>query len=146
MRRSGRFRLPSGMVKLGLTGGLVAAVAFGSMTLLLTVLDLPGQLALAITCSITTTLHFSLNRQWVWHGDGRYALHLSAQGRRYLTLVAVSYGVTAAALAWLPGWFDVPELGVYFATTMVIATLNYFILRHWIFGRVTAPAPTLPAA
>jgi putative flippase GtrA len=128
-----------------MTGGLVALVAFATMTVLLTVFDVPGQLSLAITYLVSTTLHFALNRQWVWRGDGGYELHLTAQGRRYLLLVAASYATNAAALGWVPGWLDVPELAVYFVTTVLLAVASYVVLRHWVFGRASGTVITLPA-
>jgi putative flippase GtrA len=138
-------RLPLGSLKFAFTGGLVALVGLASMTLQLAVLGLPGQLALVITYIVSTTLHFSMNRRWVWHGEGGYRHHLTAQGRRYLAVVGVSYGTNAAALAWLPGWLDVPQLAVYFVTTMVLALIGYVALRHWVFPRTPVPANRLPS-
>jgi putative flippase GtrA len=139
-----RPRLPRAIVKFAITGGLVAVVAFACMTVQLTVLGVPGQLALVITYLIQTVVHFSLNRQWVWHGEGHYALHVTAQGRRYLCVVLVSYAVNAVSLATLPGWLGVPELAVYFGVTALLAVISYLIFRFWVFERVVpGPPPTL---
>jgi putative flippase GtrA len=137
-------RLPHAILRFAFTGGLVALVAFACMTVQLEVLSVPGQLALVITYLISTTVHFSLNRQWVWHGAGGYTLHFTAQGRRYLCVVAVSYGVNALSIAFLPTLLGVPELAVYFVVTALLAIVSYLVFRHWVFGRTVAPANTLP--
>lgn len=140
-------RLPHAVVRFALTGGLVAAVAFACMTAQLTIFDVPGQLALLITYVVSTSLHFLLNRQWVWHGAHGYALQITVQGRRYLCVVALSYGINAISLGWLPGLLDVPELAVYFVVTSLLAVVSYLVLRHWVFGAAGVPAAanTLPS-
>ena len=54
------------------------------MVIGLVLIGLPIQLALALTMVVVLTLHFSLNRQWVFASDSDYAFHLSGQGVRYL--------------------------------------------------------------
>jgi putative flippase GtrA len=147
MSRLPAIRLPHAIVRFALTGGLVAAVAFVCMTVQLTVFDVPGQLALVITYLVSTTLHFALNRHWVWRGAHGYALQITAQGRRYLCVVALSYAINALSLAWLPGLLDVPELAVYFTVTSLLAVVSYLVFRHWVFGAAGVPAAanTLPS-
>jgi putative flippase GtrA len=147
MSRLTSIRLPHAIVRFAFTGGLVAVVAFVCMTVQLTALDVPGQVALVITYLVSTTLHFSLNRQWVWHGEHGYELHITAQGRRYLCVVLLSYGVNAVSLAWLPGLLGVPQLAVYFVVTAVLAVISYLVFRHWVFGNAPSPvaANTLPS-
>ena len=134
-------RLPHAIVRFAFTGGLVAAVAFACMTVQLTVLDLPGQLALLITYLVSTLLHFALNRQWVWHGEHGYELHITAQGRRYLCVVILSYVINAVSLGWLPHLLGVPQLAVYFVVTSLLAVVSYLVFRHWVFGAAGVPAP-----
>jgi putative flippase GtrA len=135
------FGLPQAVVRFAFTGGLVALVSFASMTVQLELVHDPAQLALVITYVLATSLHFALNRQWVWHGEGSYTLHVSAQGRRYLSVLAVNYGINALSIAYLPGLLDVPELAVYFVVTILLAIASYVIFRRWVFLRGDA-APT----
>jgi putative flippase GtrA len=115
-----------------LSGGLVALVYLALMALFVTVAGLPSQAALALAYALALALHFSLNRQFVF-GSRRHSLHLARQGVRYLVLVAFGYGVTAVALALLPGPLGLPDLAVYFIVAGCLVPVNFFVMRAWVF-------------
>lgn len=118
-----------------LTGALVAAVHL----LLAAGLILAGvhpQVALVVTFAVVLSLHFTLNRQWVFAPDQGYALHLSRQGFRYLTVAGISYVVTAVAIAILPEALDVPVLAIFLVVTAIMACVNFLLLRLWVFRSV----------
>ena len=128
-----RPRLPQELRRFLITGATTAGGAFLLMTVLVAGLDFPGQLALAITYSSMLVLNFTLSRQWVWVHESGYAHHLTAQGRRYLTVALCGYLVTALALATLPGLLDVRLLLVYFPTALVVACANFVLSQIWVF-------------
>ena len=124
------------------TGVLVAAVQLGLVTQVL--LDVPIQLALGLTYIVVLTLHFTLNRQWVFTSDTGYAFHLSGQGARYLLVAVISYLGTALGIVVLPGLLGIPDLAAFFVATAMMACFSFIALRLWIFraapaGRDAAP-------
>ncbi len=114
------------------SGALVAVVYFSLMTAL-SLLGLRDQIALAIAYGLAVLLHFALNRQFVFATGHGYALHITTQGARYLTMVGVSYALTALALAFLPASLGVPSLAVYFAVAIGLTPVNFMIMRVWVF-------------
>jgi putative flippase GtrA len=116
-----------------LSGAVVAVCHFTIMTLLVTVAGLPAQASLALAYALALTLHFTLNRQFVFASRHGYTLHLSAQGRRYVLVAALSYAVTAAAVAVVPRLLDVSPLVAFYAAAAVQAVITFLLLRHWVF-------------
>jgi putative flippase GtrA len=133
-------RLPKPMIisKFALTGVLVGATHLGLVSVM-ALLGVPIQVALAIAFILALSLHFTLNRQWVFAGGSGYALHFSQQGRRYLATAALSYVCTAIAVAVLPGILGLPELAVFFLAAGVMACVSFLLLSVWVF--VAAPDP-----
>jgi putative flippase GtrA len=128
-----RPRLPREITRFLITGGTTASGAFILMTVLVAVLGMHAQIALAITYLSMLALNFTLSRQWVWVHESGYTHHLSAQGRRYLVVAVSGYAITALALATLPGWLDVRLLLVYFPTALVVAGGSFVCSQIWVF-------------
>jgi putative flippase GtrA len=125
-------RLPRG-ARFGLAGGAVALVNLGVMTALVAGFGVRAQIALVVSYVLGLAAHFTLNRQWVFSPDDAYHLHLTHQGVRYLGSAATIYGVTALALAALPGALGVPSLAVYYVTVLMLSVVNFFVLRSLVF-------------
>jgi putative flippase GtrA len=125
-------RLPR-VARFGLSGGVVALVNTGSMTVLVAGFSIRPQIALILSYALGLTVHFTLNRQWVFSSEDAYHLHLTVQGMRYISSAAMIYGLTALALATLPGSLDVPSLGVYYVTVIALSFVNFFVLRSFVF-------------
>jgi putative flippase GtrA len=124
VRRLGRFAL---------SGLAVQAVYATAMAGFLLALDLPRQLALVLSYCCALSVHFTLNRQFVFAPSDGYAHGLSAHGRRYLVVAAATYGVTALGLAVVPGALGVaPYLG-WLLVTAAIAILNFLFLGRFVF-------------
>lgn len=123
--------------KFVITGGLVAAVQFGIVTVLV-LLGVPIQLALALTMIVVLTLHFSLNRQWVFASEPGYAFHLTGQGVRYLLAAGLSYAGLALGTAVFPILLGVPDLVALLLASATMACINFFVLHLWAFR--TAPS------
>jgi putative flippase GtrA len=116
-----------------LSGGVVAACSFLTMTVLVVWLELSAQVALALAYLTALAVHFTLNRQFVFAADSGYALHLSAQGIRYLIVAACSYATTAAAVGFLPERLETSPLIVFYGATAVLAVISFVVLRSWVF-------------
>ena len=78
-------------------------------------------------------MHFTLNRKFVFASDSGYALHLTAQGVRYVSVALTSFAVTSAAVALLPGPLDVSPLAVFYAVSLLAAAVSFLALRGWVF-------------
>jgi len=131
------FRAPAGLVGQGarfvLSGGVVALVYFAVTTVLAEVVGLPFQVALPIGSAVGISVHFTLQRLFVWTHHEAYALPLHHQARRYLTLAVTQYGITAATTSLLPGALAVPTEAVYIATALLLGAVNFLLFRYVIF-------------
>ncbi len=137
MRRMPR---PAVVSKFALTGLVVGATHLGLVTVLV-LGGVPIQVALAISFVIALTMHFTLNRQWVFTHDAGYAIHLSRQGLRYLFAAGLSYAGTAISVAVLPEALGIPELAVFFLAAGVMACISFTILHLWVFHAAPGEAP-----
>jgi putative flippase GtrA len=124
VQRLGRFAL-SGVAVQGVYTALMAVLLLG--------VDLPRQLALAVSYTGALSVHFTLNRQFVFaRGDG-YAHELSSHGKRYVLVAIVVYGVTALGLAVLPDALGLTPYLAWLLVTMAIAVLNFVLLGRFVF-------------
>ena len=126
-------------VRFALAGGVVTIVYVGATTLLAEVVGLPFQVALALGFGVALTVHFTLQRLFVWTHHEEFALPLHHQAGRYLAVSAVQYGVTAASTALLPSALGVSTEIVYLATVAVVVSTNFLVFRNAIFHAETAP-------
>lgn len=124
MQRLGRFAL-SGVAVQGAYALLMAVLLLG--------VDLPRQLALAVSYAGALIVHFILNRQFVFApGDG-YAHGLSSHGMRYVLTAIVVYAITALGLAVLPEALGLTPYLAWLLVTMVIAVFNFALLGRFVF-------------
>jgi putative flippase GtrA len=114
------------------TGGIVAVVHL-SLVSAMVLLGVDIQLALIASYVVSLSIHFTLNRQWVFATDQGYVFHFTLQGARYLATAGLSYGCTAAALAVLPDALGLPELAVFFLASGVMAVVSFVLLNTWVF-------------
>jgi putative flippase GtrA len=119
--------------RFALAGGTVALVYLATTTVLADVAGLPFQIALAIGFSVGLSVHFTLQRTFVWIHHEEFALPLHHQVGRYLAVAAVQYGVTAASTSLLPSALDVATEIVYLATVAVVLSMNFLVFRNGIF-------------
>ena len=136
--RSPRSGLLGQLLRFGLTGGLVTIVYLTVTTVLYQVVGLAFEVALAIGFVSAISLHFTLQRLFVWvHEDG-FALPFRHQAGRYLLMAGAQYGCTAAATAILPGALGVPTELVYLATMVLVTTTGFLVMRFIIFHGSTS--------
>lgn len=129
-------------LKFALSGAGVAVFYVALTTFLAEVARLPFQLALAIGFAAAVSLHFALQRLFVWvHADG-YALSGGRQLGRYLAVAGAQYAATAAIMAVVPDWLDASETLVYLVTAVALAALNFLVLGGRVFHQGQAAPPS----
>jgi putative flippase GtrA len=89
---------------------------------------------------VAFVVNFGLNRQWAFAAQGAVAGQLS----RYLILVVVNLVLTVAGVQGLT-WLGLPYLLSKLATSGVVAVINYFAFRLWVFRAAAPPAPDTAA-
>lgn len=119
-------------VRFVLSGSAVAACQFTTMPLLVAA-GVSNQLAVAGAYFSALVLHFTLNREFVFANSSGYALHLTVQGVRYVSVAFTSFAVTSAAVALLPGPLDVSPLAVFYGVSLVAAAVSFLVLSRWVF-------------
>src|SRR6266566_9966936 len=95
------------VVRFALAGGTVALVYLTTTIVLADAAGIHFQLALAVGFCVAVTVHFTLQRVFVWTHHEEFALPLHHQAGRYLIVAGTQYGLTAASTSLLP-----PALGV----------------------------------
>jgi putative flippase GtrA len=120
-------------IRFALTGGLVAIVYLTTTTVLADVVGLPFQAALVIGFCLAISVHFTLQRRFVWASDTEFALGMSHQVVRYLVVAGCQYGITAASTLLLPKALGLPTTVVYLATALLLVAVNFVVFRNGIF-------------
>ncbi len=120
-------------VRFVLTGGIVSIVYIALTTFLAEVLHLQFQIALAIGWLTAVSVHFTLQRRFVWAPQETFALPFGHQVLRYLLMAGSQFAITLASTAVLPGVLGVPAELVYLASTVALALVNFLVFRNNIF-------------
>jgi putative flippase GtrA len=120
-------------VRYAISGATVSVFYIAATTVLSQVLGLPFQAALAIAFVASISLHFTLQRMFVWKRSQDFALSLAAQAKRYLPVAGTQYALTAASTATLPHALHVGVEFVYLATVALLTLANFFVFRHGVF-------------
>ena len=114
--------------------GVVVSIVYVSVTTVLSVIShLRFEVALALGWCAAVSVHFTLQRVFVWaHRDG-FALPLGRQVGRYLLLACSQLGVTAASTGLLPSALGLPAEVVYLATAALLTLVNFLVFRNRVF-------------
>jgi putative flippase GtrA len=120
------------VTRFAIVGTIVAAVYFAVTTALVVLAGAPTQLAVVIGYICSLAVHFTANRKFVFASSHGYALHLSAQGSRYLVVALSSYACTAILVA-LAHRAGLPELLVALVIPVLFAAVTFLTLRGWVF-------------
>ncbi|MHB1536967.1 MAG: GtrA family protein [Acidimicrobiales bacterium] len=131
--RSPHSGLVGQLVRFGLAGGVVTLVYISVTTGLSQLAGLAFELALAIGFVCALSLHFTLQRIFVWIPRERFALPVKHQVGRYLTMAGCQYGVTALSTATLPNALHAPTELVYLGTMVVVTIVGFLLMRFIIF-------------
>ncbi len=116
----------------------MTVVYLSATTLLADVAGLPFQVALAGGFCLALSVHFTLQRLFVWAHRDDFALPLRHQAGRYLALAVLQYAITAASTTLLPSALGVPTEAIYLATVAIITCVNFVVFRHGIFHAKSA--------
>jgi putative flippase GtrA len=133
-------------VRFAISGVIVSIVYITVTTLLAEVSHLRFQLALAIGWCAGVSVHYTLQRVFVWaHRDG-FALPFARQVRRYLLLAFSQLAATTASTSLLPSALGVPAEAVYLASAVILTMLNFIVFRNRIFHpeALDAAQPSAP--
>ncbi len=134
-------------VRFAIAGGVVATVNIGITTGLAAGSQMPFQVVLAIGWVAAITVHFTLQRFFVWTHEEGFALPFRRQIRRYLLLAGSQFTVTAIATAVLPSLLDLSAVVIYLAVTGTITLTNFLVFRRGVFHADTnEPERPLPAS
>lgn len=120
-------------VRYAMAGCVVATVYLGTTTLLADVVGLHFQVALVIGFCCGLTVHFTLQRVFVWRRHEQFALPFRHQAWRYLVVAGAQYGLTAASTSILPAALGLPTELVYVVTVGGLISVNFVVFRNGVF-------------
>jgi putative flippase GtrA len=120
-------------VRFALSGGLVTVVNLGVTTLLGEGVGINFDIAIACGFVVAISIHFTLQRFFVWDRSRNFALSLRHQIGRYLIVAAAQYGATAGGTAALKGLFGVPQEIAYLMAVATVTLCNFFLLGSRVF-------------
>jgi putative flippase GtrA len=120
-------------VRFAITGALVSVIYISVTTVLAEVSHLRFQLALVIGWCAAISVHFTLQRVFVWTHQEEFALPFRHQVGRYLLLAGAQLGVTSLTTAVLPSALGLPTEVVYLATATLLTLINFLLFRNRIF-------------
>lgn len=124
-----------------LAGAFVALVYLLTTSFLGEIVGLPFQVALSIGFVLALTVHFTLQRTFVWVHDEAFALPLQRQARRYLLVAGAQFGVTTASTSLLPAILGLTAEVVYLLTVVVVTIVNFLLFRNIVFQPRGAAQP-----
>jgi putative flippase GtrA len=127
-------------VRFVISGVVVSIVYITVTTVLSEVAHLRFQIALAIGWTAAVSVHFTLQRTFVWKREQQFALPFARQVRRYLLVAGSQLAVTTATTTFLPSALGVPAEAIYLATVSLLTLFNFVVFRHGVFH------PEVPAA
>lgn len=120
-------------LRFAITGATVSAIYFGGPLLLNGVVGLPLQVAIPISYVVAVSLHFTLQRVFVFRHVSQFALSKRQQAMRYLAIGSVQYPTTAVLTAVLPGLLHVAPRLVYLGVSAAGSLTVFVLLRSRVF-------------
>jgi putative flippase GtrA len=124
-------------MRFALSGAVVSFVYIALTTFLSEVSHLRFQVALVAGWCAAVSVHFTLQRTFVWRRAAGFALPVGRQVPRYLLVAVSQLGVTAATTTWLPPVLGVPAEAVYLATALLVTVVNFVVFRNGVFHAET---------
>jgi putative flippase GtrA len=121
------------LIRYCIVGGGVALVYLGVPLLLHDVVGMPIEVAIPIAYALAITLHFNLQRHFVFHHIDEFALSTRTQIGRYAMIAAVQYPTTALATAFLPGLLHISSDVAFLIVSPTISVMTFMVLRGHVF-------------
>lgn len=128
-----RHPLAGAAVRYGVAGATVGVVYLSIPLLLNTVLGIPIEVVIPIAYLVAVTLHFNLQRHFVFRHVDAFALSVRGQIGRYIAIGAIQYPTTALATAFLPGLLGVDERVMFVIITLSMSGVFFLLLRGHVF-------------
>jgi len=125
-----RHDLTGPLIRYGIAGGCVALVYLGVPLLLHDVVGLPIEVAIPIAYALALTLHFNLQRHFVFRHVDEFALTTRQQIGRYAVMASIQYPTTALATA---GWLHISSDAAFLIISLSISLTAFLLLRGHIF-------------
>ena len=121
------------ILRYGAAGALVAAVYLSLPVVLNAAFGVPIQIVIPIAYLIAVTLHFTLQRKFVFRHIGSFALSRRQQAARYVAIGAFQYPATALATAILPGLIGLSTREAYLCAAAAFSLMFFLFLRARVF-------------
>jgi putative flippase GtrA len=121
------------MLRYAIAGAIVGAVYLSLPVLLNSGFGIAIQIAIPVAYVVAVSLHFTLQRHFVWRHVTEFALSARQQIARYLAVGAVQYPATALATLLLPRFLGLSDRATYVCTAIVISLIVFVVLRSHIF-------------
>ncbi len=128
-----RHPLAGPTLRYGLAGATVAAVYLAIPLVLNGGFGIAIQIVIPIAYVLAVSLHFTLQRRFVFRHVEQFALSTRQQIGRYAAIGAVQYPTTALGTALLPGVLGVSERAVFVGMTVAISVTFFLLLRTHVF-------------
>jgi hypothetical protein len=93
-------------------------------------LGVPIEAAIPVVYLAAITLHFNLQRRFVFRHVSTFALDRRRQITRYAAMASIQYPTTAIATSVLPGLLHVSERTAYVITVLAISATFFLALRR----------------
>lgn len=121
-------------LRYAIAGAIVGVFILVTPLLLNKVLGVPIEAAIPVAYVAALTLHFNLQRFFVFRHVDEFALQTHQQVMRYLAVAAVQYPTIAIATAVLPGLLGIPQPIAYVVTVLTVSATSFFlVLRRRVF-------------
>lgn len=138
--------LAGSSLRYGIAGATVAAVYLSVPVVLNGGAGVPIQVVIPIAYLLAISLHFTLQRHFVFRHVSEFALTRRAQIARYVAIGSIQYPTTAAATALLPGWLALSPRTTFVLWSLAMSATFFLVLRTHIFHANDAGVPPLGTA
>jgi putative flippase GtrA len=126
-------RITTHAVRYAIAGATVFGTYVACTLLFSGPLGIPIAIAIAIAYVLSVSLHFCLQRFFVFRDRTEFALATHHQIGRYIVIGGVQYCITATLTAVLPGWLGVSEQIVYVCSAFALSGGVFLLLRGGVF-------------
>jgi putative flippase GtrA len=141
-----RHPLAGPALRYAIAGATVAGVYLAIPLVLNGVFGVAIQITIPIAYVLAVTLHFNLQRHFVFRHVAEFALSVRQQIGRYVGIGAIQYPTTALATAFLPGWLGISERVTFVLTTVAISITFFLVLRGHVFHETPTDVAIASAA
>jgi putative flippase GtrA len=124
-------------LRYAITGGVVGLVYIGMPVVLNGGAGVAIEVAIPIAYVLAVSLHFNLQRHFVFRHVAEFALSRRKQIGRYVMIGAVQYPTTAIATAVLPKVLGLSQRVTYVIVTLTMSLVFFVLLRTVIFHSTT---------